>query len=144
MVFTTSRVLSRNCTSGKPFGLLALPISVGKRVLSKTCVRRFLQGVSSSIKPSLLCVLRSSSFAQQSGEAMGEWPIWRVCSKAWPPGCIAGYANAPLPRVRQSVSARNPGDGPEAEAGYAVPALACQMSRASARANGVVRFIHPL
>ena len=72
MVFTTSRVLSHDRASGKPFALLAVPIPCGKRVLSKSCVRCFLQGVSNSIKPSLLCVLRSSSSAQQSGEAMDE------------------------------------------------------------------------
>ncbi|MBB3223472.1 hypothetical protein FHS02_004318 [Massilia umbonata] len=59
MVFTTSCLLSRDCAIGKPFALPAFPIPFGKRVLNNSCVRYFLQAVSGSIKPSLLCVLRS-------------------------------------------------------------------------------------
>ena len=54
---------------------------------------------------------------------------------------IAGHHHRSPDRARQSVFARNPGDGPEAAAEYAVSFPAYRMDRASARVNEVVNFM---
>ena len=55
---------------------------------------------------------------------------------------IAGRPHHSPDSARQSVFARNPGDGPDAAAGCAAPFPGYRMERASARVNAVGNVMH--